>query len=269
MKKRIIFTDKAIVDFCRATQDTNEVHDPAFMTGLNKRVIVPGMYAFCMTANLSAGFLKSGANYIRVCFNTLLSSGDLADLSAEQSPENPLEIRLSAINHKDTLTSRDEYTRIMKVDGEFVPQTTGLIRQLTVTKEQVDAFSSLISATDPGVADLLFAISYASQALLKSIREAGTGVEKEIDAVINGDSKISPFYHTLEIFLPPVFPGITKEGMLDYRIHIEREKANRAYVAHLQCEQDGEILFRSIYRLVGIADSVILRMAKEIHHFLK
>src|SRR5512138_210725 len=132
MKKRIIFTDKSIVEFCKATQDTNEVHDPSFMTGLNKRVIVPGMYAFCMTAGLTAPFLKKGANYFRVYFNALLSSGDFADLQAVPDPNNPMEIRLSAINHRDTLAARNEYTRVMKNGREFLPQTLGIIRKLPV-----------------------------------------------------------------------------------------------------------------------------------------
>ncbi len=268
MKKRVLFTDQSIVDFCRSTQDTNEVHDPEFMTRLNKRVIVPGMYAFCMTANLAAGFILEGANYFRVYFNTLLSSGDFADLCAIPHP-GTREIRLSAINHKDTLASSEEYTSLFKTGESFVPQVQGHIRQLPVTPGHVDMFHRLISAADPRVGDLLFTVAYASQALFKSIREPETEVEQEIDALVNSDSKVSPFYHTLEIFLPGTLYEVTHDRPLDYRIHFERVRANRAYLASLQCEQEGNVLFRSVYKLVGIKDSVILRMAKEIHHHLK
>ena len=150
-----------------------------------------------------------------------------------------------------------------------MPQAQGHIRQLPVSPEQVGLFHRLIASSGDRVGDLLFTVAYASQALFKSIREPETEVEREIDALVNGDSKVSPFYHTLEIFLPRELPGLLPDKPLDYRIHFERVRANRAYLASLQCEQEGRIGFRSVYKLVGIKDSVILRMAKEIHHFMK
>jgi hypothetical protein len=269
MKKRVLFTDQDIVDFCRSTQDTNVVHDQMFMTSLNKRVIVPGMYAFCMTANLAADFILGGANYFRVYFNTLLSSGDFADLCAISGPGPQEEIRLSALNHKDTLSSPGEHTSVMKTDIPFVPQDQGHVLQLPVTGRQVETFRRLISTTNGEVGDLLFTMAYASQALFRSIREPATDVEQEIISLVDGGNRISPFYHTLEIFLPTERPSLLTESLVDYRIHFERVKANRAYLAGVQCEQQGRILYRSVYKLVGIRDSVILRMAKEVHHNLK
>lgn len=266
MHRRIIFTDRSVVDFCKATQDINTVHDPGFMGSLGKRVIVPGMFAFSSTAILAADFIKTRADYIRVCFNTLLSSGDFADLVAVPDSVLPAEIRLSAINHKDTLTSADDYTRISRRGLLFVPQSEGKIRHLEVSESHIRDFARLIMCHDPELAGFLFSIAYASQALYAGIREASTVVEKEIDRLINGNNRISPFYHTLEIFLPPNFPFIIPNGTIGYRIHFIREKENRAYVANLQCEQEGRIIYRSVYKLVGIPDSIILRMAKGIHH---
>ena len=60
-QKKIIFRDTEITEFCCATLDTNEIHDPLFMAKLGKRVIVPGMFALSQTVNLSAGYLKNHA----------------------------------------------------------------------------------------------------------------------------------------------------------------------------------------------------------------
>ncbi len=262
MKKRVIFTDQLIVDFCTVTRDTNEVHDPGFMGSIGKRVIVPGMFAFACAAGLSADYLKSGSGRIRVCFNTLLSSGDFADLVAVPETGIPGRIRLSAINHKDTLASREEYTHIDRSGTTFVPQTEGTMQHLPVTPHQVETFGALAGCADHDVRGFLFAVAYASHALFERIASAETDTEQEIDRLINGTTKVSPFYHMLEIHLPEPFVALEPKGMIDYRIHFEREKLNRNYTAKLQCEQDGKILYRSVYKLVGIPDAIILRMAK-------
>lgn len=262
MKKRIIFTDPSIVSFCRATRDGNEVHDPAFMESIGKRVIVPGMYAFACAVNLSAEFIKQEARHIYVCFNTLLSSGDFADLSAVPEEANPGRIRLSAVNHRDTLASKDAYTHIERTDDPWVPQEGGSVISLEVSSEQVRTFAALTGCTDPDVQGFLFSVAYASQALYNRIPAAETEVEHEIDLLINGESKVSPFYHQLEIFLPERFVPLSPDRLIDYRILFGRERKNRSYIANLQCEQDGRILYRSVYKLVGIPDAIILRMAK-------
>jgi hypothetical protein len=262
---KVIFGDAEIVDFCNATRDTNEIHDPAFMAGLGKRVIVPGMLALSYAANLSGDFLKTRANYIKVLFNSLLSSGDFVTLSAEPNPANGEEVRLSAFNHKDTLTSRDEYTRMSHISEEMPPSPAGIIRRLEVDPRQLEMFCRLVRATDPDLAHFLFSVSYASQALLKSINEAETEVEKEIAALIGGDSKISPFYQSLEIFIPSPFPVFEPRGALDYFIHFERDKPLRLYTAHVRCESGDRVVFYSRYKMVGIPDMIIIRMAKEIH----
>jgi hypothetical protein len=262
MKKRIIFTDQAIVDFCKVTRDTNEVHDPAFMGKLHKRVIVPGMFAFTSTVNLTSEFLKTRAGMIRVFFNTLLSSGDFADLIAIPEHGDPDRIRLSAVNHKDTLASQEEYTHIERGTGAFIPQTEGCVLSLPVSCDQVRTFASLTGCTDPEVKGFLFSVAYASHALFERIACAETEIEQEIDRLINGESKVSPFYHMLEIFLPDPFLPMKCDGVIDFRIHFEREKKNRNYIANLQCEQNGSIIYRSVYKLVGIPDAIILRMAK-------
>lgn len=262
MRKRIIFTDRSIVDFCKATRDTNEVHDPVFMGNLHKRVIVPGMFAFTCTVNLTSEFVKTRASKIKVFFNTLLSSGDFADLSAIPDHDDPDRIRLSAINHKDTLASQEEFTHISRTGDFFVPQTEGSLLSLPVACDQVKTFATLTGCADPEVQGFLFSVAYASHALFERISRAETEIEQEIDRLINKESKVSPFYHILEIFLPELFVPMQCDGTIDFRIHFEREKKDRNYVANLQCEQNGSIIYRSVYKLIGIPDSIILRMAK-------
>ncbi|MCX6243131.1 MAG: MaoC family dehydratase [Bacteroidetes bacterium] len=262
----MIFRDDEIIEFCRATKDTNEIHDPEFMATLGRRVIVPGMFALAQTVNLEAGFLKNHARSLRVLFNSLLSSGDFVTLCSTIPHKDPSEIRLSAINHKDTLTSKDEYTRLSVKETDFSTGYQGILHRLEVTQEQIRKFSALIGATDPDVVNFLFAVSFASQALLKSIDRPQTGVEEEIDNMINKNTGISPFYHTLEIRIPEPFPVFDPVGSLDYYIHFEREKPLKLYAAYVRCENQGKVIFQSQYKLIGIADRIILRMAKEIKH---
>jgi len=265
-QKKIIFRDTEIIEFCRATLDTNEIHDPLFMAKLGKRVIVPGMFALSQTVNLSAGFLKNHANSLKVLFNSLLSSGDFVTLCTSSVEGNPSEIRLSAINCKDTLTSNEEYTRLSEKETGFRSDHMGILHRLAVTTEQVVKFRQLIGAEDMDVAHFLFAVSYASQALLRGITHPETEIEKEIDETLNKNTSISPFYHSLDIHIPTPFPVFDPVGELDYFIHFEREKTCKIYGAYVRCEQYGKLIFQSHYKLVGIADRVILRMAKAIKH---
>jgi len=265
MKRKIIFRDQDIVDFCRATRDSNEVHDPCYMAGLGKRAIVPGMFAFSAATNLAAQYMKESGNTIKVFFNTLLSSGDFAELIAEPlAGAEGNSCRLYAINHKDTLTTHDEHTRIFHSDQVLPNQQEGIVRSLPADPSQISDFTRLIGAHDPLVGGYLFAVSYASQALFKSISEALTDTEKEIDDLINHSGSVSPFYQSLEITLPRPMQPLEISLPIDYRIHFVREKFRKVYLAYLQCEQEERILFRSRYRLMAISDAVILRMAKDI-----
>jgi hypothetical protein len=264
-RRKVIFSDTEIVEFCNATKDTNELHNPEFMGKMGKRVIVPGMFALSRTVNLSAGFLKSHSNVIKVIFNSLLSSGDFVTLCTIPNPEDPSEVRLSAINHKDTLASRDEYARLFRSDRKFENFIEGIHHKIEVDSHQVECFKGLIGASDQDVANFLFAVSYTSKALLNAIDHPETEVEKEIDGVINRNSKTSPFYQSLEIHIPSPFPVFTIGSAIDYYIHYEREIACKLYTAHVRCEIDGKIIFYSQYKMGGIPDQVILRMAKDAH----
>lgn len=264
--KKLIFSDHEIVDFCLTTKDTNEIHDPAFMKEKGKRVIVPGMMALSATINLSADFLKNRANAITIFFNSLLSSGDFVTLCNFLTPENPREMRIAAINHRDTLSSSDQYSKIFCRNEGFDKFYEGIKRSLDISEEMISRFSELTAATDKDVARFMFAVACTSQALLKSIDEPQTDTEREIDQVINKNDKVSPFYHTLEIMIPSPFPSYEPTGKLDYFIHFTVEKPRRLYVAHVRCEHEGNVLFNSRYKMIGIPDMLIYRMAKEISH---
>jgi hypothetical protein len=265
MKKKVIFTDSEIVEFCKATKDTNELHNPEFMGKMGKRVIVPGMFALSRTVNLSAGLLKSQSNVIKVLFNSLLSSGDFVTLCTVPDPHDPSEVRLSAINHKDTLASNDEYARMFRSEKKFVGFIEGIHHRIEMETQQIECFKRLIEADDRDVANFLFAVSYASKALINAIDDPATETEKEIDGVINRNSKISPFYQSLEIHIPTPFPLYEPGPPVDYIIHYERVIPCKQYIAHVRCEIDGKTIFYSKYRMGGIPDLVILRMAKDAH----
>jgi hypothetical protein len=268
-QRKIIFKDQEIVEFCKATKDTNEIHNPLYMGEIGKRVIVPGMFALSRTLCLAEDYLKTKANYIKVLFNSLLSSGDFATLCTIPDPNDPDIVRLSAINHKDTLTSRNDYTRMMQVETGPEKSFRGILHRLDFEPRQVETFKRLVGISDTDVAHFLFAVSYASQALLKSIDNPQTEVEQEIDRLINRNSKISPFYQSLEIHIPSPFPSFIPGIALDYYIHFEREKEMKLYSAYVRCDSEGTTIFNSQYKLVGIPDRIILRMAKDIHQSKK
>jgi hypothetical protein len=264
-QKKVIFSDSEITEFCKSTKDTNELHNPEFMGKMGKRVIVPGMFALSRTVILSADLLKSRANVIKVLFNSLLSSGDFVTLCTIPDPEDPYEVRLSAINHKDTLASKDEYSRMFRSERKFENFIEGILHRMDLDIQQIECFKRLIGANDPDVANFLFAVSYTSRALLNAINYPGTEIEKEIDGVINRNNKVSPFYQSLEIHIPSPFPIFIPGSPIDYFIHYEREIACKLYTAHVRCEIDGKIIFYSQYKMGGIPDLVILRMAKDAH----
>jgi hypothetical protein len=83
--------------------------------------------------------------------------------------------------------------------------------------------------------------------------------------VINKNSGVSPFYQSLEIHIPSPFPVFDPGKAFDYFIHFERKIPCKLYTAHVRCEIDGKILFHSQYKMGGIPDLVILRMAKDAH----
>jgi hypothetical protein len=151
-------------------------------------------------------------------------------------------------------------------ETNFTTDHQGILHRLEVMPEQVEKFSRLIGAEDKDVAHFLFAVAYASQALIKGINDPATDVEKEIGKTISKSNGISPFYHTLDIRIPRPFPVFYPAGGLDYFIHFEREKPCKLYGAYVRCEHQGLLIFQSHYKLVGIADRIILRMAKEIKH---
>jgi hypothetical protein len=264
-QRKVIFRDQEIVEFCLATKDTNEIHNPEFMEKLGKRVIVPGMFALASTVNLVADELKQNTNFIKVLFNSLLSSGDFATLVTSPLYDSPNEIRLSAINSKDTLTSKEECTRMGYMRNGFTPNPNGIPRILPLERNQIFTFSRLVGLSDRDVANFLFAVAYASQALLTAIDHPETEVEEEIRRLISAETKVSPFYQTLEIQIPEPFPVFIPENEMEYYIHFERERANKIYTAHVRCRCAGALVFHSRYTLVGIPDIIILRMAKDLH----
>jgi hypothetical protein len=266
MKRKTIFRDSDIVAFCLATKDSNRIHDPEFMRTRGKRVIVPGMFAFSSAAALDPEILKRGPGYIKVLFSTLLSSGDFVTLKAERDLLESHVVRLSALNKKDTLMSSDDFTRMENREAPFGHTVQGNLHSLPVEPWQTERFAQLIGTADRDTTNFLFAVAYASHALHLSIDHPETEVEQEIDHLINGNSRIAPFYHTLEIAIPGPMPRFDFRGTICYRIHFERERQFKLYTANVSCESGGRQLFYSRYSLMGIPQMIIMRMAKDILH---
>jgi hypothetical protein len=227
------------------------------------------MFALSCTACLTGEFLKTRANSIKVFFNSLLSSGDFATLNVMDVQGNPDEVRLSAINHKDTLTTSNDYTRIYRTGELFPTDAGGILHRLDLDKDHLLVFKKLVKTEDDDIANFLFAVSYASQALLKAILSPQTEVEEEVDELIHSNRGVSPFYHTLEIQIPSAFPVFTPGSFIDYHVHFERKKKFKLYIAHVTCMSGGSVIFHSRYQMIGINNQIILRMAKDIVHHKK
>ncbi|HSV87060.1 MAG TPA: hypothetical protein VLH61_00300 [Bacteroidales bacterium] len=265
MKLEYVFTDNQVVTFCKATCDVNPVHDPDYMYSREKRVIVPGMMLFSKVATMLFGAVGTSLDTYKILINSIVSTNETIVLGYEDGPEN--EKYIFAINKQDSFSFGKERSKVYLRNFPVEFPQSGRIQSLPVEKWQLVDFGKVIDCQNVILRDFLFGIAYASNALFKSISNPVTEVEKEINNFLDkskNPDQVSPFYQSLEIFLPPDPNPLKSNRTIDYFIQFEREVAGRVYLAKVRCEQEGSVLYHSEYRLVAIPDKIILRMAKSL-----
>ncbi|HAJ98518.1 MAG TPA: hypothetical protein DCM62_00685 [Bacteroidales bacterium] len=264
MKFEYTFTNQHIVEFCKSTCDHNPVHNPEYMTSNGKRVIVPGMMLFSKVVTLLFGSVGTSLNTYKILINSIISANEPVTLGFEDGGENQKYI--FAINRQDSFSNANERSRVyLRTQDKSYPQNGSLL-SLPMEQWQLDGFGQVIGCQNIILRDFLFGIAYASNALFKRIAHPITEIDKEIHNFLDkktNQSQISPFYQSLEIFLPPNPIPLKSQSNIDYRINFERVLEGKVYIAHVRCEQQGNLLYHSEYRLMAIPDRVIMRMAKD------
>jgi hypothetical protein len=265
VKQDYVFTDQQVHIFCKATKDFNPVHNPLYMQSKGKRVVVPGMLLFSKVATMLFGAVGTSLNSYRILINSIVSTNEEIILGFEDGPNGDRYI--FAINHQDSFSHKDERSRVYQRESEKAFCNDGNYWPLPIDNWQLQDFGEVIGCNNIILRDFLFGIAYASNALFKCIDNPVTEVEREINILLDktkNPSQVSPFYQSLEIFLPNNPIPLVPSGKIDYLIHYEREKKDRVYVAYVRCEQDGQVLYHSEYKLVAIPDRLILRMARDM-----
>jgi hypothetical protein len=268
MEKRFCFSNKSVVEFCRATADDNPIHNPEIMHNQNKGVVVPGMLLFSSIASLLHELTNDYYNYFKLVFGNVVCTNEDVELKVTTNPNNEDEKFLQAINGHDLFSTKKERSYATNTNSPLTFELDGVTRTLKYNKKQLNVFRSISSCVNKTLSDFLFAIAYASAALFKSIREPITDVEVEINQLLDKNlnpKQVSPFYQDLEIYRPGGFEGLNSDGELQYNVNFQREVKNRLYSAKVACIHNGSVLYYSIYKLVAIPDKLILRMVKNLN----
>jgi hypothetical protein len=262
------FSNADIIAFCQATMDSNVVHSPEYMSIHNKEVVVPGMYLFSfLTSKLIASCSKTtSCNTIEIFLGSLISAGEEVCLMVESALESQIWY-LSAINSKDCFRIGENRSSLSFNSSPILKPTPSHIRILPFTNEQLTHFKRLLHTITDEWSDLLFTITYASQALFKAIAEPLDEVENEINRLLDkskNPDQVSPFYQWLKIEIPEQRNCLNHGKPIEYHISFDREVANRAYIANVECRQDDRLFYHSKYKLIAIPDRLIMRMAKNL-----
>lgn len=267
MDKDITFTDQQAISFCEITCDNNLIHNPAHMHSLNKRVVVPGMFVFSSTlCHLREAFEK-GADTIKVFFNSVIHTNETVHIKGDLVSVQPIEVLMSANNGHDSFTLKDERSKIYKRAHYYYHNNQGYVRTLDYTELQLAIFGKLTGCFDNLLNSLLFSVAYASNALFQAIQNPLTEVEQEINVLIDktlNPDKVAPFYQSLEIYLDSGIQPIKPSGQLEYKIDFEREKKNKTYIAHVLCQQNGQKIYQSDYKMISVPERLIMRMVRDV-----
>jgi len=258
----MVFSDPTVVNFCQATADDNPIHDPNYMNSQNKGVVVPGMLLFSTVVNFLHKKTGDYYNYYKLIFGNVICTNEKVDMGFENDGEMKY---LYAINGHDSFSTKKERSLVLRNGKSKGFTTDGIVRTMHYEQSQLETFRSLTQNFNKVLSDFLFAIAYASAALLKAIREPLTEVEREINKLLNktiNPEQVSPFYQTLEVFRTIPHTELNPQGSIDYNVRFEREKLNKTYTAHVVCQQNGKVFYHSIYKMVAIPDKLIMRMVK-------
>ncbi|MDO9511491.1 MAG: hypothetical protein Q7J34_07010 [Bacteroidales bacterium] len=260
-------TDKEIVQFCRATCDYNVIHDPAFMNMAGKRVIVPGMLLFCTIFGKHYAESNAKPDSIRILFNSVVHEGESIQLITEECPDDPNCAYISALNGRDSFRYKDDRSRLYIRSSAPTIFGQGWIYNINFSQDQLKNFQEVVQIHDNDLANILFSVAYASRALLLSIEQPYDIFEEEIANMLNkngSEDPMSPIYQTLDIYLETSTLELDKSEPLEFLLGYERETLNRTYIAHVQCSHKGKIIYHSSYKLSGIPDRMIMRMAHNL-----
>ena len=267
MLRTHIFDEASIVKFCEATSDTNIIHDPAYMKAIGKEVVVPGMLILSSAIGMAQKLLDMGADTFHLNFHSIISANERIKIGYQIIREHPLLAEITARNSVDALSLKGEPSMVFQrseIPGE-APE--GIPRILPVNPESVRDFSMVTGLEKHPLGGILFAIAYASQALIRAILEPVSEVEKEIhrllDKTINPD-QVSPFYQSLRIWLLHPMAVLLDNEPLNYHIQFQTEKPRKMYSALVDCYQKNTRLYFSRYQLIAIPDRLIIRMAKDL-----
>lgn len=267
MYKDITFTDHQTISFCEITCDDNLIHNPVHMRQLNKQVVVPGMFVFTSALVMLREAFIRGADTLKVFFNSVIHTNETVKIKGDIISERPVEVLLSANNGHDSFTLKDERSKIYKRAFYYYHDNQGFIRTLDYTELQLDVFGKLTGSFDNLLNGFLFSIAYASSALFQAIQNPLTEVEREINVLIDktlNPDKVAPFYQSLEIFLENGIQPIQPSGQLEYKIDFEREKKNKTYIAHVLCQQNGQKIYQSDYKMISVPERLIMRMVRDV-----
>ncbi len=264
MQDEFVFDTRAIEDFCRVTDDYNLIHNPGYMYANGKKVVVPGMLLLSLAIGKARELIDKGADTFHLFFNSIICAGDRVDIGYRLLSLAPVRAELTAKNSVDAFKLRDEPSVMYARAGEPEISPGGILRTLPLRDGQMDDFDRQIFLSGNPLGALLFAIAYASNALLRAIQNPVTDTETQIhrllDKSLNPD-QVSPFYQSLKIFLPQPLHYPNRHQPLDYLIDFITERQDKVYTAHVSCSQGGQSVFYSLYRLIAIPDRLIMRMA--------
>ncbi len=266
-----IFTDENISNFCKLTRDMNDLHNPEFMREKGKLAIVPGMLILTYTANIAGDFLMSRANNIEAYFNSFLSSGEEVDLYAISRPLKPLERILFAYKDngsEEILSSGNNHSRLYQSDSTGYKSFEGVKREFGTTSKEIGEFANKIKAKNEDIAGFLFSIAFSTNALFESVVDPQSEKEKEVSSIFNNteeNKKILPAYKSFKIFMPDGFRSVDPGMTLDYITDINKVGTKgRDFMLDIECRQEDNILYRSVYELVAIPKKILIRRASNI-----
>lgn len=267
MLKEYIFDDEAVIKFCEITRDHNLIHNPQYMRENGKKTVVPGMLILSTAIGLAKDLINQGANMLELYFHSIIGTGERAEIGFEMLQERPIRAEIIARNTINTLSKKGNPSLLVETDVFPNFSEEGILRTLEVKPGQMQQFAQMTGLEGNQLGYLLFAITYASRALLLSIDEPVTSVEREInyylDKRLNPD-QLSPFYQYLKIYLPENGATPQPDVNLQYLIHFTRVKEGRTYDARVICSQGGNVIYYSDYQLIAIPDRLIMRMASAV-----
>ncbi|MBI2142188.1 MaoC family dehydratase [Candidatus Woesearchaeota archaeon] len=267
MTYEIAFSDSQIVAFCRATRDSNRLHNPEFMAEHGKRAIVPGMMTLAYSLSLAVAqygsdrTALSGIRSIDAQFGQVHSSGEELGFDVVREDRDGLETVVNS--YKTGESGGLSQMRSVRVSGaSYDIGVKGSSMQASFSAEEIGQFSAATGAVSAEAAGFLYALSFSSGALFSRLGEPQTDSEKEIASLLARG--IVPVYLSLRFSVPNGIRQVNA-GHVDYFLGIDGRSGGKGYAIRLQCSQAGEVLFRAEFSTRTVHEGIIIeRMAANL-----